>query len=61
MVKNTIFYLKVLISLIGGSFLALIGGWDLALQVLVIMVVIDYITGLAATWYKCCLNSNTGL
>ncbi len=59
--KNIIFYLKILVSLIGGGFLTLIGGWDLALQVLVIMVVIDYITGVAAAWYKCCLNSNTGL
>jgi len=39
----------------------LLGGWDIALQVLVILVVIDYITGLIAAWYECCLNSNTGL
>lgn len=34
------------IGLIGGTIAALFGGWDTALQTLVIFMAIDYITGL---------------
>ena len=34
------------IGLIGGAIAALFGGWDTALQTLVIFMAIDYITGL---------------
>ncbi|NLX92003.1 MAG: phage holin family protein [Firmicutes bacterium] len=52
---------KMLLNLIGGGILALIGGWDTALKVLVIMVAIDYITGVSAAWYERRLDSNIGL
>lgn len=59
---NSIFFnLKLMLNLLGGGVLALIGGWDTALQVLVIMVVIDYITGLSAAWYERRLDSDKGL
>ena len=59
---NSIFFnLKLMLNLLGGGVLALIGGWDTALQVLVIMVVIDYITGVSAAWYERRLDSDKGL
>ena len=41
--KNTI---CTAIGIIGGVIAALFGGWDTALQTLVIFMAIDYITGL---------------
>lgn len=60
-INNLLFNLKMLFNLIGGGVLALIGGWDMALQVLVIMVVIDYITGVSAAWCERRLDSDRGL
>lgn len=39
----------------------LVGGWDRALEILVIVIVLDYITGVLAAWYSKSLNSYTGL
>lgn len=39
----------------------LFGGFDIALIVLCIFLVIDYITGLMKSWKKGTLNSNVGL
>ena len=38
----------------------LLGGWDIALQSLIIMLVIDYLTGLASAYYNKKLNSKVG-
>lgn len=46
---------------IGGVLVGLLGGWDIALQVLVLFVVLDYITGVTAAWYEKKLDSNIGL
>lgn len=52
---------KWLTTIIGGFLVGLLGGWDVALQVLVLFVVLDYATGLTAAWYEKKLDSNVGL
>ncbi|SMB97924.1 holin, Cph1 family [Thermanaeromonas toyohensis ToBE] len=54
-------YVKWTIATIGGLLTGLLGGWDVALKVLVLFVVLDYITGLTAAWYEKRLNSDVGL
>ena len=50
MIDDYIYFYKdticTVIGLIGGAIAALFGGWDTALQTLVIFIAIDYITGL---------------
>lgn len=58
--NNIITGIKVTFALIGGWITAVLGGWDIALQVLVLFVVLDYITGLIAAWYEKRLNSRVG-
>lgn len=60
MMNNTLTWIKGVFALVGGSITAVLGGWDLALQVLVLFVVLDYITGLVAAWYSKSLNSQVG-
>ena len=57
---NIITGIKVTFALVGGSITAVLGGWDTALQVLVLFVVLDYITGLIAAWYEKRLDSRVG-
>lgn len=54
-------YFKAAIAIAGGMICGLLGGWDVALQVLVIFVVADYLAGVAAAWYLKKLDSNVGL
>ena len=58
--SNILSWLKAAFALIGGWVTAALGGWDTALQVLVLFVVMDYITGLIAAWYENRLNSRVG-
>ena len=57
---NFLVWLKWLITLVGGFLTSLLGGWDMALQVLVLFVVLDYITGLVAAYGEQNLNSRVG-
>ncbi len=57
---NFLVWLKWLIALVGGLLTSLLGGWDLALQVLVLFVVLDYATGLVAAYEEQNLNSRVG-
>lgn len=43
-----------------GLIVGFLGGWDVALQVLIIFVVLDYITGVTAAYYEKELDSNIG-
>jgi len=52
---------KFVLAVVGGLVTSALGGWDLALRVLIGFVVADYVTGLAAAWYECKLNSDVGL
>lgn len=57
---NFLAWFKWLIALAGGFLTSLLGGWDLALQVLVLFVVLDYATGLVAAYEEQNLNSRVG-
>lgn len=56
--------MKTLINFIGGSVLTgiayILGGWDVALQTLIIVMVLDYITGICKAIYKKKVNSMIG-
>jgi len=58
--NNIISGIKITFALVGGWLTAVLGGWDTALQVLVLFVVMDYITGMIAAWYEKRLNSRVG-
>jgi toxin secretion/phage lysis holin len=58
--ESVLTWLKIAFALLGGTITVLLGGWDLALQVLVLFVVMDYVTGLVAAWYSKTLNSQVG-
>jgi len=58
--ENIWLYLKYVFAVVGAAISWLLGGWDLALQVLVIFVVFDYITGLVAAWHEKKLDSSIG-
>lgn len=57
--KQNIF--KTLIAGIGTGFTWLFGAWDTALQVLVILIIADYITGIMKGWINKELSSDIGL
>lgn len=50
-----------IISLILTSVIYYLGGWDIALQSLIVVIIIDYITGLLSAIYNKRLNSVVGL
>jgi len=58
--QDIIQYLKIGVAFVGAGISHLLGGWDLALKVLVLFVVCDYITGLSAAWYEKKLDSSIG-
>lgn len=59
-VNNVLTWFKCVFAFVGGAITVALGGWDLALQVLALFVVLDYITGLVAAWYRKVLNSRVG-
>ena len=58
--SNFLVTLKYSVALVGGLLTTLLGGWDLALQVLVLFVVLDYATGLIAAYGEQNLDSRVG-
>lgn len=54
------FGIKTILSFLGTTFFFLFGGWDIALQSMVVMIVIDYITGVSRAFIKKDLNSEIG-
>ncbi|WP_035172644.1 phage holin family protein [Caldanaerobius polysaccharolyticus] len=52
--------IKYAVATIGGLVTGFLGGWDAALKVLVLFVVLDYLTGLAAAYFEKRLDSNIG-
>lgn len=52
--------LKGGIALLGTSLTYLFGGWDMALQLLVLVIVIDYVSGVLKGFYTKEVSSNTG-
>ena len=58
--SNFLVWTKYFIALVGGFLTSLLGGWDMALKVLVLFVVLDYATGLVAAYGEQNLNSRVG-
>lgn len=52
-----------MIGIIGGAAAAALGGWDAAMQLLIIAMVVDYMTGVAvaAVWHKSAKSENGAL
>lgn len=53
--------IKSVISVIATTLIYLFGGWDIALQSLIIVVVLDYLTGISKSYVSKKLNSSKGL
>ncbi len=53
--------LRYLVAIIGTGFTWLFGAWDLALEVLVLFMVLDYVTGLLRGYVNKELSSDIGL
>ena len=58
--NNTLNIIKIGIAIAGGAITAAIGGWDMAMKVLVLFIVLDYITGLLSAYILRKLNSLVG-
>lgn len=54
------FELSAILATVGAVTTTLLGGWDRAIQVLAIFMVIDYLTGCAAAFKAKALSSSTG-
>lgn len=54
-------YGQFIIASITGVFLWLFGAWDIAIQVLFVLIITDYITGLMVGYNENKLSSKTGL
>ncbi len=52
---------KAALSLVGGLAIYWLGGWDVALKILLFFMVVDYVTGVANAWYQGRLDSYVGL
>lgn len=53
--------IKSVISVLATTFIYLLGGWDIALQSLIVVIILDYLTGIAKSYVAKKLNSNKGL
>ncbi|GAV21624.1 phage holin family protein [Carboxydothermus pertinax] len=53
-------YGRYVFAALGTALVTLLGGWDKLLQVLVLFVVTDYITGVVAAWFEKRLSSEVG-
>src|SRR5690554_5096824 len=51
---------KAVVAAVGTAATYLWGGWDAALTALVLVITLDYITGVVAAWRAKRLNSETG-
>lgn len=60
LLDNVLVWIKLAATLVGGTVTALLGGWDLMLQALVLFIVLDYITGLISAYINKQLNSQVG-
>ena len=52
--------ISIIFGLVGGFICSFLGGWDMLLKSIVILVILDYITGLLKSIYNKKLSSNTG-
>ena len=52
--------IKSILSAISTTLLFILGGWDIAIQSLIIVMIIDYLTGIGKSYVAEKLNSNKG-
>lgn len=52
--------IKSILSAVATTLLFILGGWDIALQSLIIVMIIDYLTGISKSYVAKKLNSNKG-
>ena len=52
--------IKISVGSLGTLFVYLLGGWDVALQSLIAVIILDYLTGIAKSFVSKKLNSNKG-
>lgn len=53
--------LKYMVAILGTGFTWLFGAWDLALTILIVFIVLDYVTGMLKGYVNKELSSNVGL
>ena len=53
--------IKIIIGSIFTGIAYFLGGWDIAIQTLLICMIVDYITGICNAFYEKKLNSNIGI
>ena len=53
--------IKSVVSVIATTLIYFLGGWDIALQSLIVVIILDYLTGIAKSYVSKKLNSNKGL
>jgi toxin secretion/phage lysis holin len=58
--SNKLLTINSIFAVIGTTLAKALGGWDMALQVLVAMVVLDYITGITLAVFEKKLSSEIG-
>lgn len=54
------YFINSVVSTLATVFIYIFGGWDVALQSLVVVIVIDYLTGIGKSYVSKKLNSNKG-
>ncbi|MBC7340876.1 MAG: phage holin family protein [Clostridia bacterium] len=59
--EQALVWFKTVFAVLGTAISTALGGWDLALKVLVVFVILDYATGVTAAWFERKLNSDIGL
>ena len=52
--------IKSIFSAVITTLLFILGGWDIALQSLIVVMIIDYLTGISKSYVAKTLNSNKG-
>ena len=52
--------LDIVISFIGGSMSYLLGGWDILINTIIIFMILDYVSGMSASWLTKSWNSEIG-
>ena len=52
--------IKSVISVVATTLIYVFGGWDIALQSLITVIILDYITGISKSYVTKKLNSNKG-
>lgn len=58
--ENMLMWFKGIFALLGGMITAFLGGWDLALKILVGFVILDFVVGIVAATMQGKVNSHVG-